>query len=116
MPKHIKLKCVLSEDRTAAAVTILEQTHFHTDFGDLKLPKVVQIQQAVDFCHNGVRLVSHAGNIPHTQKVVSHARRTTLTCYLRGSAIQNYHTFDIYSEDWPRIKAAVEAYNEYFKE
>jgi len=116
MPKHIKLKCVLSDDRTVAVVTILEQTHFHTEFGDLTLPRVPIITHGVDFCYKDVRVVSHALNIPYAISIHSISRGTELTCYLLGHVGQNPCYFKVLAEEWPRIKTAVEAYNEYFKE
>jgi len=110
MYKHIKMRAELLEGGEHARITIETQTHRWLEFG---IAGVVQGYSHV-FRYGDVDLISgpRAGNI-----VYGGFNDTTKTYdFFLMSAASDANILMIPAELWPKLKAAVEAYNLHFKE
>lgn len=111
MYKHIKAKCSINPGwPEEATLTIVKQTHVDIDFSSRC--RSVDTQT---FIHKNVVLISSSlpEFVPRDDWPVGNG--VDLTLYVGGS-YKREGAVIIPSHEWPRIKEAIQAYNEYFKE
>lgn len=110
--RHIKVSAKPSDDLTTVEVTILEQTHFGNGFGNVSTVPTVGRDYA--FIHEGIRIYSLPGDPPKFRADYLPAARDYNSVSLKGRA-EHSNTFTVPIEKWPKVRGAIEAYNEFYK-
>lgn len=110
--KHIKAAAQLSKDKLTVHLTITNQTHRLKDFGNV----VLNERGATGFMFKGVLLSSWGGVRFYAQRLWL-AHPDVISLSVQGSLKdRDSEVAVIPIEHWPKVKAAIEAYNEHFKE
>lgn len=121
MAKHIKVKAELSEDFQKVKVTILEQSHFKSNFGNTGRRYWAKEITNYAFCHGNVRLTAWGGPgrlfiNRYTSECHYDIPSAKHNVYLEDGAFYGCPSFDVPVSAWPDIKKAIEAYNEFYKD
>jgi hypothetical protein len=118
--KHLKVLYKDHDDDTFS-LALIQQTHTGTEFGNYAPSKAYG---TIGFMHGDVCLVAGSGtiriddsitpwgNIPTKHLIVWVLFRDEYIASKLPSFNPNRYT----SKYWPRVKAAIEAYNEFYKE
>jgi len=119
--KHLKIRAEYRPASKEVAVTLLEQSHFGSDFGRLEYAFNNDPKNACVFKHKGIAIYSSGfykhgpqyffkGKYPNTVEKI-----TTWLCV--GADAIRFERAKVENSvpigDWPALKAAIEAYNEW---
>jgi hypothetical protein len=119
--KHLKIRAEYRPATKDVELTLLEQTHFGNDFGRLEDAFNTSLKDACVFKHKDIAIYSSGfynhgpqyffnGKYPNTIEKI-----TTWFCVGASSSksertkVENTVPID----EWPALKAAIEAYNEW---
>jgi len=119
--KHLKIRAEYRPATKDVEVTLLEQSHFGTDFGRIEDAFKIDPKNNCVFKHNGVAIYSHItyNRTPiyfHKNKYSNEVNKiTTWICLGDSSSIfkQTKVENTVPIAEWPALKAAIEAYNEW---
>jgi len=115
--KHLKVRAELSKCRTKVKLTILEQTHLSSEFGKYEPCDTMFKGHTYTFRHKSVRIISEASPSYINRGPYSTDRMVlgvTSWVRVRGCVTaRDSAVVDIPIKEWPGIKEAIEAYNEW---